>query len=46
MTMDKAWAAVPKSRQWHDSPTGTDAAANAYPQACKAITSPFRRTGQ
>lgn len=41
MTADKAWAAVPKSRQWHDSPTGTEDAANAYPQASRAITSPF-----
>lgn len=41
MTADKAWAAVAKSRQWHDSPTGTEHAANAYPQASRAITSPF-----
>lgn len=31
MTMDKAWAAVAKSRRWHDSPSRTEDAANAYP---------------
>jgi hypothetical protein len=32
-------AAAYKCRQWHDSPTGTENAANAYPQARTAITS-------